>query len=313
MSKALDLTNQKFGKLIALQKAPKRNDRYTRWLCQCECGQQAEIRTDYLRNGHTTSCGCVKNNYFQQKDLTNQQFGRLVVLKNLPKGKKLCKCQCGNIVEVETNNLTSGNTQSCGCLQKERSSQANFQSLIGNKYGKLTVIERANNDAFNQVCYKCQCSCGGIAIVSASNLRNGITNSCGCLKSKGEMIINNWLQKHKINFISQYSHKEIVLDSGRRPFFDFAIFDENNQLLYLIEYNGKQHYEATGGWNTKKQFELTTNRDKQKREQCKKLNIPLYEIKYTDNIEKALEGIVKVEADAPDMEEADEIEELDEN
>ena len=42
---------------------------------------------------------------------------------------------------------------------------------------------------------------------------------------------------------------------------------------------------------------------------CKKLNIPLYEIKYTDDIEKALEGIVKVEAEAPDMEEADGLEE----
>ena len=64
MPKALDLTNQKFGKLIALSKAPKRNDKYTRWLCQCDCGQQIEVRTDYLRNGHTTSCGCIKNNYF---------------------------------------------------------------------------------------------------------------------------------------------------------------------------------------------------------------------------------------------------------
>jgi hypothetical protein len=33
MAKALDLTNQKFGKLVAIQRAPKRNDRYTRWIC----------------------------------------------------------------------------------------------------------------------------------------------------------------------------------------------------------------------------------------------------------------------------------------
>lgn len=31
--KALDLTGQRFGKLVALERAPKRNDRYTRWIC----------------------------------------------------------------------------------------------------------------------------------------------------------------------------------------------------------------------------------------------------------------------------------------
>lgn len=33
MGRALDLTNQRFGKLIVLKKAPKQNDKYTRWIC----------------------------------------------------------------------------------------------------------------------------------------------------------------------------------------------------------------------------------------------------------------------------------------
>ena len=118
------------------------------------------------------------------------------------------------------------------------------------------------------------------------------------------MIINNWLCNNNINFIPQYSHPKIVLESGRRPFFDFAIFSSNSKLLCFIEYNGEQHYKATGGWNTSEQLELTQNRDKQKREWCKKLDIPLYEIRYDENIEKVLEGIIKDTAEAPDMEEA---------
>ena len=94
------------------------------------------------------------------------------------------------------------------------------------------------------------------------------------------MLINNWLQAHNIPFQPQYSVNEIILDSGRRPFFDFAIFDNDNNLQCLIEYNGKQHYEITGGWNTKEHFEITQNRDRQKSEWCKKLNIPLYIISY---------------------------------
>ena len=47
-SKKLDLTNQTFGKLKAIKPAPKRNDKYTRWICECECGKIVEVRTDYL-------------------------------------------------------------------------------------------------------------------------------------------------------------------------------------------------------------------------------------------------------------------------
>ena len=308
MPKALDLTNQKFSKLIAIEKAPKRNDKYTRWICKCECGNVVEVRTDYLRNGHTTSCGCEKNKHFKKYDLQGQRFGRLIVTNPKPPEKQTCICDCGNTIDVFTYNLVSGNTQSCGCLQRERSSESTYISLVGNRYGKLVVIERVENNRYNHVCYRCKCDCGGETVVDAGNLRQGTTNSCGCLKSKGEMFINNWLCNYNINFIPQYSHPEIILKSGHRPFFDFAIFNNTNELLCLIEYNGEQHYKATGGWNTSEQLELTQDRDKQKREWCKQLGIPLYEIRYDENIEKVLEGIAKDVADAPDMEEADGLE-----
>lgn len=297
--KPLDLTNQKFGQLTALRRGENLG-KYTRWICKCDCGREAIVRTDYLRNGHTTSCGCACGRI----DIAGEIFGRLTVIESAPGGKQKCLCSCGNLVEVLTYNLKNGNTQSCGCLQKERTSEASFISLVGERFGKLVVIERAENNRFNQVRYKCKCDCGGETIVDAHSLRRGTTNSCGCLKSKGEMIINNWLQKHNINFIAQYSHSDIILESGRRPFFDFAIFDNNDNLLYFIEYNGEQHYKSTGGWNTPEQLTLTQNRDKQKKEWCKKLNIPLYEIKYNENIEQVLEGIIKDEATTPDMEEA---------
>lgn len=308
MPKALNLTNQRFGKLIALEKAPKRNDKYTRWICKCDCGNITEVRTDYLTSGHTKSCGCVKEKLFKEKDITNQRFGKLIAIKKNPKNNKwICQCDCGNITEVEISNLTSGNTKSCGCYQKEQASLYSFKTLVGQRFGKLTVIKRVENNKFGHVCYLCQCDCGGQSIVDATNLRNGITNSCGCIKSKGEMIINNWLQEHQINFISQYAVEEIVLESGRHPFFDFAIF-KNNKLYCLIEYDGKQHYEYSGyGWDNEENFKQTQYRDKQKNEWCEKLNIPLYRIKYNDNIIEVLEGIAKVEAEAPDIEEAEEI------
>lgn len=67
----------------------------------------------------------------KKKDLTGQVFGRLTVIeealpyrqsKRTVRTKWKCQCKCGEIVEVQTSNLTkkNSNTKSCGCLLKER-------------------------------------------------------------------------------------------------------------------------------------------------------------------------------------------------
>lgn len=289
-----DRTNIKYGKLTAIEYLGK-----SMWKCQCDCGNEKIVSGGHLETGHTKSCGCYRP---PRIDLTNQKFGRLIALEYNGNSKWKCRCDCGNELLVETGNLRTGNTKSCGCYQRDRAHEANFQDLSGQIFGKLTVIKRVENNRFDQVCYQCQCECGGTTIVPAQNLRKGITNSCGCIKSKGEMLINKWLVKHQINFHPQYSTEKIVLDSGRHPFFDFAIFNNNNQLICLIEYNGRQHYGYKNyGWDNEDNFLKTQHRDKQKIEQCKKLNIPLYIIKYDENIESRLEEIFSgLDTDAED-------------
>jgi hypothetical protein len=55
-------------------------------------------------------------------DLTGLTFGRLLVVERGtgPRAKWVCRCECGNVVEVQGGNLRSGNTRSCGCLRRER-------------------------------------------------------------------------------------------------------------------------------------------------------------------------------------------------
>lgn len=58
------------------------------------------------------------------------RFGRLEVIKQAGKNKWgqslwLCKCDCGNEIIVIGSSLKSGNTESCGCLQKEIASKVN--------------------------------------------------------------------------------------------------------------------------------------------------------------------------------------------
>lgn len=56
--KKLDLTGQRFGKLTVLSPAENVGDR-TAWLCRCDCGREAVVKTNRLRGGRTVSCGCV--------------------------------------------------------------------------------------------------------------------------------------------------------------------------------------------------------------------------------------------------------------
>lgn len=66
-------------------------------------------------------------------NLIGQRFRRLIVIQRVDNDKWgqpmwFCKCDCKNRIIVRSNSLKSGNTQSCGCLQKERSS-ANCEKL----------------------------------------------------------------------------------------------------------------------------------------------------------------------------------------
>ena len=54
-----NLLNQKFGRLTPIEKTEERKSGKIIWKCKCDCGNEVNVRSDYLLNGHTTSCGCL--------------------------------------------------------------------------------------------------------------------------------------------------------------------------------------------------------------------------------------------------------------
>ena len=91
----------------------------------------------------------------------------------------------------------------------------------------------------------CQCDCGSTPIEVKNNmLQNGWKQSCGCLMSQGEYKIEKLLLENDIPFIKEYKFTELYGKSPLCPLrFDFAIFCHNT-LLYLIEYDGRQHFDG---------------------------------------------------------------------
>jgi hypothetical protein len=116
------LQGENFGKLMVISLSNKRNKKRERyWKCRCECGNITYVTTTKLQNGEIRSC---KNNCSNIVDLTGKRFGYLTVLepgkkKRQTSGKHrifwTCRCDCGNIVQIEGGCLRSGNTKSCGC------------------------------------------------------------------------------------------------------------------------------------------------------------------------------------------------------
>lgn len=54
-----DLSGQRFGRLVVLEKVGVDERRHSLWKCQCDCGSQTVVTATSLLTGHTQSCGCL--------------------------------------------------------------------------------------------------------------------------------------------------------------------------------------------------------------------------------------------------------------
>lgn len=60
MSKLIDLTGQRFGRLVVVKRGENSNCGRVRWVCKCDCGAETLVLRQHLQSGHTTSCGCAQ-------------------------------------------------------------------------------------------------------------------------------------------------------------------------------------------------------------------------------------------------------------
>ena len=61
-----------------------------------------------------------------------------------------CKCKCGKEIIVQGRCLTNGNTKSCGCYKSQIIGNLKRINELGNKYGRLTVIQDGGSDLKGQ-------------------------------------------------------------------------------------------------------------------------------------------------------------------
>ena len=80
----------------------------------------------------------------------------------------------------------------------------------------------------------------------------------------------------------EFAIEGLSSENGRPLRFDFAVFDDDGNLDFLIEYQGKQHYEASPKFGGKRGLYQQQHNDNKKRRFCALHGIKLIEIPYID-------------------------------
>lgn len=284
-SRAKDLTGCIFGDYQVLYRTecPEgKNPDHAWWLCQCNL-----CKKYFIKQGSYLTKKTAKNECDCRYDLVGQKIGRWTVQYLLEERTKKrgkiyhCKCECGNEKDVPAETLRRGESQSCGCLNRELAAErcrATRIDLTGQRFGKLVALFPIYSENGGHTLWHCQCDCGNTCDIDMGNLRSGKSQSCGCTNSKNEEKIIKLLTENNIPFEYQIDYLDLP---GKK--FDFHI-GTNLEKGYIIEYDGQQHFFYTGtGWDSQEHYERTHANDLRKNLYCFRNNIPIIRIPYDAN------------------------------
>lgn len=185
--------------------------------------------------------------------LTNKTFNDLTVIGLFDisdSGQVMlrCHCSCGADTIVDANELINHKVKNCGArIHDKRHSR--LIDLTGQRFGRLTVIERSDKKSVNgNARWICQCDCGKTVDVDSQNLRMGTTRSCGCFRSeklKKLVVHNDKFNEYKSNTDSLKDDNGVFFSSLRKSKRNHTgvigvSFDNNSQrYVARLRYHGK--------------------------------------------------------------------------
>lgn len=247
--------------------------------------------SDWFANSTSTingKSGCVKckndkNFKYQIKKIFGDKLNIISEYIDYLSDIKV-ECQsCNHKWISKPKNLIAGyGCVKCGHVEKGKKlvkKHSVFLSEINSVYGdKLSILEKYT-DCRNRIKVKCNvCNYEWSPISGRLSYR-------GCPKcnfSKGELLISNILNEMQINFKPQYIFEGLKTDMNGTPIFDFAVFDEINNIKCIIEYDGEQHFKPAKKWGGEKKFKRQKEIDKFKTNYCNTNNIKIIRIPYTE-------------------------------
>ena len=155
--------------------------------------------------------------------------------------------------------------------------------LTNQRFGKLVAQYRTNRQYHNTWIWHCVCDCGNEIDYQTDRLLEGSATSCGCEfnKSYGEQKIHQLLQQFNVNYLAEFTFPDLKDIKLLR--YDFAILNDKDEVIRLIEFDGEQHFlTKPNGLYTQKGLDDLKKHDQMKNDYAKNHNIPLVRVPYTD-------------------------------
>lgn len=260
-----------------------------------------ESQVNHVLEGH----GCPKCAGYKMR--TNDEFKKEVYAMNsnieiideytLFETQIKCRCLiCNNVwFPYPAVLLRGGGCPKCARKNnglKQRNTHEIFMLKMQKNNPDVEVLERYvhGKSKIKVRCKKCSFEWSAIP----NNISNENHTGCPrCNSSHGEKEVEKYLQSNNLCYQPQYSFVSL----GRKKF-DFAVFNNSNELLCLIEYDGEQHYKPVdfGGKGEEwalHHFQDTQKRDREKDDYCLKNDIVLIRIPYFVNVSDELNKRLK--------------------
>lgn len=233
---------------------------------------------EYIKNEGKDEYECLSNEYINNRSpllLKHKKCGHIwkISFTNFQRGRRCPNCAKFKRRQKNTNEYF---------LEKfNKQSDSKFYKPLEEYKGIDTKIKFLHLECNNE-------------FEMTPNMFIGKGRRCPyCFKtSNSERRIILFLNQHNINFEREVTFDDLKSDKGYPLRFDFKIY-KNKKEWFLLEYDGEQHFKASGFYNEEK-VENLQNNDRKKDLYCKKKNIPLYRISFKEkrNLEKILENLI---------------------
>lgn len=139
MSRIIDLTEQRFGRLTVVSRADNYKGGHARWNCVCSCGNTTTVIGSCLRNGSTKSCGCIRDE--KTANLKKSHGKAKSRLYHIWKG---IKCR---VLNANTKDFKNYGGRDIGiCKEWENDFSVFERWALSNGYSDVLTIDRIDND-----------------------------------------------------------------------------------------------------------------------------------------------------------------------
>lgn len=250
---------------------------------KCECSEIFYITFAYFKYSSKKKCSICTNggyniNYVKKFVEENSESVLISEEYNNMNHSLKFQCKCGNIFERSFGDFKLNKRTMCQECSKNKLSIKEIRKKT-QEVSNCKLISDEYINSTEKLNFMCECgnmfSCSWDKFIYHNQRRCKI---CTKQQSKGEYNIEKYLINNDISYKTQYMFDDCKNESYLR--FDFAIFNKNEDLQYLIEFDGVQHYKPYEHFGGEKRFERQKMNDSIKNEYCKKNNIKLIRIPY---------------------------------